>query len=169
MANNPAEKPEYVLFMSAGCKFSNNFLSKLKSKPELHKKFNIVNIDTVEELPDEVDEVPAVYDGKFLSKGVDSFKWLNEKMSDFLSAANDGLQYSFIEEEEQVFGNYSLLEQRNGSYGMGNSPVDQKSGDPTRMVAINDNTNKNRTLDSLMASRSSDLSELGIKPSAPVS
>ena len=66
------------------------------------------------------------------------------------------MTYSFVDgNEEQVFGNYSLLDQKNGSFGMGNSPVDSK--DPTRMNELSDNSNKNRTLDSLVASRSSDL------------
>ena len=48
-----------------------------------------------------------------------------------------------------------------GSYGIGNGPTNQKSqGDPTRMTELNDNTNKNRTLDSLMASRTNDLQNI---------
>ena len=54
---NVAEKPIYVLFFTPSCKFSNNLLSKLKSKPELLKKFNLVNIDALPEIPDEIDEV----------------------------------------------------------------------------------------------------------------
>ena len=135
-------------------------MSKLKSKPELLKKFNVVNIDAVAQIPDEVDEIPCVYDGKTLYKGKESFKWVNEKLSEFLSAANDGFAYSFIDgNEEQVFGAYSLLDQKNGSFGMGQTPNDQNLGDPTRMASVNDNTNKNRTLDSLMAARSSEISE----------
>jgi hypothetical protein len=147
------EKPDYVLFLTPSCKFCNNFLSKLKEKPELLKKFNVVNIDKLQVIPDEVDEVPCVYDGKNVSMGANAFKWLNEKLIEFLSPANDGLQYSFVDgQDEQVFNNYSLLDQRNGSFGMGDSPSEQK--DPTRMAVQNDNTNKNRTMDSLMASRS---------------
>ena len=163
MANQavPQEKPEFVLFMTPSCKFCNNFMNKLKPKADLLKKFNIVNIDNLEIIPDEVDEVPCVYDGKQVYQGTASFKWLDEKLSEFLDAANDSLSYSFLDgQDEQVFGNYSLLEQKNGSYGIGNGPVDQKSqGDPTRMAVINDNTNKNRTLDSLMASRTNDLQD----------
>lgn len=159
-----AEKPEFVLFLSKNCKFCKNFLDKLKPKPELFKKFNIVDIDTLKVIPDEVDEIPCVYDGKGLFKGADAFKWLNEKMSDFLDAANDGLAYSFVDnQEELVFNNYSLLDQKNGSFGMdGTAPSQQNSqlpsgSDPTRMLQMNDNTNKNRTLDSLMASRTSEV------------
>ena len=160
----PSEKPIYVLFVSSDCKFSGTFLNKLKPKEELFKKFNIINIDQVPAIPDEVDEVPCVYDGKGLFKGAAAFKWLNEKLSDFLDAANDGLAYSFIDnQDELVFNNYSLLEQKNGSFGMdGTAPSQQNSqlpsgSDPTRMLQMNDNTNKNRTLDSLMASRSSEV------------
>ena len=150
------EKPEFVLFMMQNCNFCNNFLAKLKPKPELAKKFNIVDINKLPALPDEVEEVPCVYDGKQIFQGKDSFKWLNEKLTEYLSPANDGMTYSFVDgNEEQVFGNYSLLDQKNGSFGMGNSPVDSK--DPTRMNELSDNSNKNRTLDSLVASRSSDL------------
>jgi len=159
-----AEKPEFVLFLAKSCKFCKNFLEKLKPKPELSKKFNIVDIDTLKVIPDEVDEIPCVYDGKGLFKGAAAFKWLNEKMSDFLDAANDGLAYSFIDnQEELVFNNYSLLDQKNGSFGIdGNAPSQQNNqlpsgSDPTRMLQMNDNTNKNRTLDSLMASRSSEV------------
>ena len=158
-----AEKPEFVLFLSKNCKFCKNFLDKLKPKPELSKKFNIVDIDTLKVIPDEVDEIPCVYDGKGLFKGADAFKWLNEKLSDFLDAANDGLAYSFIDnQDELVFNNYSLLEQKNGSFGMDGASPQQNTqlpsgSDPTRMLQMNDNTNKNRTLDSLMASRSSEV------------
>jgi len=161
MASVPPEKPEFVLFMTPSCKFCNNFINKLKTKQDLFKKFNIVNIDSLQMVPDEVEEVPCVYDGKQVYQGADSFKWLAEKQCEFLEAANDGLSYAFIDgQDEQVFGNYSLLEQRNGCYGVGNGVVEEKNkGDPTRMVLVNDNTNKNRTLDSLMASRTNDLQE----------
>jgi len=153
----PPEKIDFVLFISPGCKFSNNFISKLRTKPDLLKKFNFVNIDTLQMIPDEVDEIPCVYDGKSVYQGEAAFKWLNEKMSEFLDAANDGLSYSFLEgQEEQVFSNYSLLDQKNGSFGMDSNVNPQDKGDPTRMVVINDNTNKNRTLDSIMASRTTD-------------
>ena len=162
MAQPPAEKVEFVLFMSPGCKYCGNIVNKLKSKPDLMKKFNIVNIDQIEELPDEVDEVPCIYDGKIVMQGAAAFKWVDEKFTEFLDAANDGLAYAFLDgQEELVFGGYSLLEQRNGSYGIGNGPTNQKSqGDPTRMTELNDNTNKNRTLDSLMASRTNDLQNI---------
>jgi hypothetical protein len=162
MSQGPAEKVEFVLFMSPGCKYCNNIIGKLKTKPELMKKFNIVNIDQVEELPDEVDEVPCIYDGKTVMQGSLAFKWIDEKFTEFLDAANDGLPYAFIDgQDERVFGGYSLLEQKNGSYGIGNGPTNQKSqGDPTRMTELNDNTNKNRTLDSLMASRTNDLQNI---------
>ena len=162
MSSGPVEKVEYVLFMSPGCKFCGNFINKLKTKPELIKKFNIVNIDSIEAVPDEVDEIPCVYDGKEVIQGTASFKWLDEKLSEFLDAANDGLAYAFLDgQDERVFGGYSLLEQKNGSHGIGNGPTNQKGqSDPTRMAELNDNTNKNRTLDSLMASRTNDLQNI---------
>lgn len=149
-------KPEFVLFMMNGDKFCLNFISKLKSKQELMDKFNIVDIDKVPAIPDEVDEVPCVYDGKQLYKGKQAFAWLNDKSSEYLSPANDGLMYSFIDgQDEQVFNNYSLLGQSNGSYGMGEGgPV--ANNDPTRMTKINDNTN-NRTLEGLMSLRNQDI------------
>ena len=154
----PPQKPEFVVFVS-NCKFSANFLNKLNAKQELAKKFNVVDINNIN-VPDEIEEVPCVYDGKQLYQGTEAFKWLNEKLSDHLDAANDGLMYSFIDgHEEHVFGNYSLLEQKNGSFGMGGgegSPS-QNAADPTRMAVINNNENKNRTLDSIMASRNSEI------------
>jgi hypothetical protein len=144
-----ADKPEFVLFMINGDQFCNNFITKLKTKPELLKKFNIVDINKIPAIPDEVEEVPAIYDGKKIYAGTDAFSWLTDKMMDFLSAANDGMMYSFINgQEEQVFGNYSLLDQKNGSYGM--SP---ENGDPTRMTTLTDNSNKNNSLESLMNMR----------------
>ena len=160
---SPPTKPEFVLFIS-NCKFSNNFLNKLKTKEELAKKFNIVDINKIQQIPDEIEEVPCVYDGKQVHQGTHAFKWLSEKMSEYLSPANDGLMYSFIDgQEEKVFGNYSFIEQKNGSFGMGDSPVNSgdsngSQADPTRMMVMNTaNDNKNRTLDSLMAARSTDL------------
>jgi hypothetical protein len=50
-------------------KFCLNFINKLKSKEELFKKFNIVDINKIPAIPDEVDEVPAVYDGNKVYKG----------------------------------------------------------------------------------------------------
>jgi hypothetical protein len=151
-----ADKPEFVLFMVSNCKFCANFVNKLKSKPELLKKFNVVDINTIPAIPDEVDEVPCVYDGKSLYKGKQAFTWLNEKMLDFLEPANDGLYYSFLDgQDEQVFGAYSLIDQKNGSYGMGNG--EGGNSDPTRMNALTDSSNKNRTLESLMSMRSQDI------------
>jgi hypothetical protein len=145
------EKPEFVLFMINQDQFCNTFINKVKTKPDLMKKINIVDIDRIPAIPDEVDEVPCIYDGKKLYKGKEAFTWLNEKMSDMLGAANDGLMYSFLDgQEEQVFGAYSLLEQRNGSFGMG---ADGAQADPTRMTSIQDNANKNSNLESLMTTR----------------
>ena len=75
-----AEKPEFVCFMIESDKFCINFINKLKTKQELFKKFNIVDINRIPAIPDEVDEVPCVYDGKKLYKGKEAFSWLNEKM-----------------------------------------------------------------------------------------
>ena len=148
------EKVDFVAFIASDCKFSKNFLDKLKSKPELLKKFNIVDINKLQVIPNEIEEVPCVYDGKTIHQGKEAFTWLNEKMSDCLSAANDGLMYSFLEgHEEQVFENYSLLEQKNGSFGIGEQPSSSNMNDPTRMSVINNNDNKNKTLDQIMALR----------------
>jgi hypothetical protein len=137
------------------CEYCKKIIGMLRSKEELLAKFNMVNIETVPTLPDEIDEVPCIYDGKNVNKGAAAFKWLVEKMQEYLSAANDGLSYSFLEgQDEKVFGNYSLLEQKNGSFGMGDSPA---SPDPTRMMQIPDNSNKNSSLETLMASRERDL------------
>ena len=131
------------------------------TKPELEKKFNVVDINKLRDIPNEIEEVPFVYDGKVSYQGKKAFEWLNEKMAEYLSPANDGLLYSFINgNDEQVFNNYSLLEQKNGSFGMGDQPSSANMNDPTRMAKIENNENKNRTLDSLMASRSSDLSQI---------
>jgi hypothetical protein len=152
------EKMEYVVFISDDT-YSNNFMAKLKTKPELLKKFNVVDINKIPQIPDEIDEVPAVYDGKGVFQGKGAFTWLNEKMSDYLSAANDGLMYAFLEgqDEEQVFGNYSLLEQKNGCYGMGEQPSSANMNDPTRMAKIEPNDNKNRTYDSIVQARSMEI------------
>ena len=67
------DKPEFVVFVSSSnCKFSNNFLNKIKAKPELGKKFNIVDIEKLQVVPDEVEEVPCVYDGKSIYQGKDA-------------------------------------------------------------------------------------------------
>jgi hypothetical protein len=163
------EPPEFVLFMTPSCKFCNNLIAKLQTKDKLVKKFNFVNIDQLPAIPDEVDEVPCIYDGKGLFKGANAFKWLTDRSADFLDPANDGLQYSFIGgNEERVFNNYSLLEQKNGTYGMGD-PSTQKMPqeqvpiqnignqmvEPMRPTApANDKANLNQTLESLMAARS---------------
>uniref|UniRef100_A0A6C0B027 Glutaredoxin domain-containing protein n=1 Tax=viral metagenome TaxID=1070528 RepID=A0A6C0B027_9ZZZZ len=153
-------KPEYVLFIS-NCQFSNNFVNKLRTKEELAKKFNIVDINKIPSIPNEIEEVPCVYDGKQIYQGKDAFSWLNEKMGEYLSPANDGSMYSFLDgQEEKVFGNYSFLDQKNGSHGMGEQPSPSNMNDPTRMMKIDNNDNKNRTLDSLMAARSSELQNI---------
>jgi len=152
-----ADKPEFVLFMLNSDRFCINFINKLNTKPDLKKKVNIVDIDRIPAIPDEVDEVPCVYDGNKLYKGKDAFTWLSEKMSEFLGAANDGLMYSFIDgQEEQVFGTYSLLEQKNGSFGMG-PDSGNNTADPARMASIQDITNKNLSLENLMMTRNKDI------------
>ena len=145
-----AEKPIYVLFFMNNCKYSKSLISKLKQKPELLKKISMVDIDTIPDIPDEVDEVPCIYDGKQVHKGENAFKWFNDKSVEFLSPADDNLMYSFINgDEEQVFDKFSLLEQRNGSFGMGD--------------VVNQNNNSGNSgktmssLESLMSSRSLDM------------
>jgi len=146
------EKPEFVLFYMNNCKFCNNFIKKLNTKPELLTKVNLVDIDKIPVVPDEIQEIPAIYDGKNIYAGKNAFKWLDDKMSEYLSPANDGLSYSFVDgSNEQLFNNFSLLDQKNGSFGMGQDTEENK--DPTRMITINDNTNRNNTLEQLMKSR----------------
>ena len=144
-------KPAYVLFYTLNnCKYCRTFITRLKSKPDLFKMFNLVDIDKLPDLPDEVDEVPCVYDGKNIFKGDQAFKWLSEKSLEFLAPADNSLQYTFINgEEESLFNNFSLLEQKNGSFGMDNVKTDSspagKSG------------NKNMSMESLMNLRSNEL------------
>jgi hypothetical protein len=154
--NKSQEKPEYVLFIMKSCKFCNNFITRLKTKPELFSKFNIVDIEEIPSIPAEVTEVPCVYDGKQVYLSKNSFKWLNEKLSDFLLPANDSLMYSFIDgSDEQVFNNYSLLNQLNGSNGIGDSPI--KSSDPARLTKLGNEDNKKGSLESLIASREAEI------------
>ena len=82
----PSEKPDYVLFLTPNCKFCNNFINKLKAKPDLAKKFYIVDIDRLPAIPDEVDEVPCVYDGKGVFKGGDlkTVGEVRERIIDFI-------------------------------------------------------------------------------------
>ena len=149
-----ATKPTYVLFYSFNCKFSKTFINRLKSRQELFKLFNLVDIDKLPDIPDEVDEIPSVYDGKNIYKGTAAFKWLDEKAVEFLSPADDCLQYTFVNgEEESVFDKFSLLEQKNGSFGMGNA-TSPTGVEPTKSVS------KNSSMESLMASRSMDLKNL---------
>jgi len=148
------EKPIYVLFFSQKCKFCNKFMNKLNTKSELVKKVKMVDIDTIPVIPEEVNEVPALYDGKNIFCGKAAFKWLDEILLEYLSPADNGLPYSFVNgQSEQLFNNFSLLDQKNGSFGMGNGETESK--DPTRMMTINDNNNKNMTLDQLVQSRES--------------
>ena len=145
------EKKEYVLFFSPNCKFSKSFLSKIKSKSELVKKINLVDIDTINDIPEEVDEIPCIYDGKKLFKGTDAFKWLEEKSIDFLDPADDCVKYSFINgEDEKVFNNFSLLDQKNGSFGI--SEDNSQNNKITKSAGM--------SLESLMSSRSSDMQNL---------
>jgi hypothetical protein len=156
-----ADRPEFVLFIIDTDKFCLNFITKLKTKEELFKKFNIVDINRIPAIPDEIDEVPSVYDGKKIYKGKEAFSWLNEKMMDFLSPANDGISYSFLDgQEEQIFGNYSLLDQKNGSFGMGSES--DNSSDPTRTNALTDNSSKlSSTYENLISSRNQDIDIVG--------
>jgi hypothetical protein len=146
--NTNAEKKEFVLFYSPNCKFSKNFLTKLKSKMELLKKTNLVDIDNITEIPEEVDEIPCIYDGKKIFKGSDAFKWFDDKSLEFLDAADDCVSYSFINgSDEKIFNNYSLLDQQNGSFGMGETTINENK--ITKSA--------NMSLESLMSSRSSDM------------
>ena len=147
------EKPKFVLFFANDCRYSNSFLKKLRERHELFKLFKLVDINQLPSIPDEVDEVPCVYDGNQVYMGTNAFKWLDERSIEFLSAADDGLPYSFLDgQNEQVFNNFSLLEQKNGSYGIGGN---NNSNDPTRPMQPT-LENKNQTLDQLVAARSRD-------------
>jgi thiol-disulfide isomerase/thioredoxin len=146
--NTNVEKKEYVLFYSPNCKFCKNFLTKLKSKAELLKKINLVDIDNLDDIPEEVDEIPCIYDGKKVFKGPEAFKWFDDKSVEFLDAADDCVSYSFINgNDEKIFNNYSLLDQQNGSFGMGETTINENK--ITKSA--------NMSLESLMSSRSSDM------------
>jgi len=147
-----SEKKEFVLFYSPNCKFCKNLLTKIKCKPELLKKINLVNIDDITDIPEEVDEIPCIYDGKKLFKGSESFKWLDDKAMDFLDAADDCVSYSFVNgNDEKIFNNYSLLDQQNGSFGM-NEMTNNNQNKITKSA--------NMSLESLMSSRSSEIQNL---------
>jgi len=147
-----SDKKDFVLFYSPECKFCKNLLTKLNSKRELLKKINLVNIDTIDDLPDEVDEIPSIYDGKNIFKGADAFKWFDEKAMDFLLPADDCVNYTFLSgEDEQLFNNYSLLDQKNGSFGMDEQNVSQ-----TNKIT----KSANMSLETLMSNRSSDIKNL---------
>ena len=155
-----SEKPEYVLFLMNNCNFCSSFITKLKTKKELFSKFNIVNVEEIPVIPDEVSEVPCVYDGKNVHVGKNSFKWLNEKLSEFLLPADNSLSYSFINgEEEEIFSNFSLLNQLNGSSGIGDSKInkDQDRADATRITQKKDISSKGMTLEALMANRETEI------------
>lgn len=142
--NKNNEKPEFVLFISKECDYCISFITKLRTKSDLFSKFNIVDIEEIPSIPNEIEEVPCVYDGKTIYSGKKSFTWLNEKMNDFLLPANDSLNYSFLDgNEEQVFSNYSLLNQINGSIGVANE--------------TNNNNQKKDSLESLIAARAAEL------------
>jgi hypothetical protein len=76
MSSQPP-KPEFVVFVT-DCNYSRNFLNKLNTKQDLARKFNVVDINKIQSIPDEIEEVPCVYDGKQLYQGTEAFKWLNE-------------------------------------------------------------------------------------------
>lgn len=154
------EKKTYVVFVMNNCKYCSDFLKKLSSKPDLMKKFNVVDVEKIPSIPDEVDEVPAVYNGKTVYSGKNAFKFLNEIMSEYLLPAEQGMSYSFLDgNDESIFSSFSLLNQLNGSNGIGDSVV--KTDDPTRMMKMsNDSTNKNTSLESIIASRDADIRTL---------
>ena len=159
---NKPQKPEYVLFIMNNCKFSSSFINKLKKKQELFEKFNIVDVEKIPSIPNEVTEVHCVYDGKSVHAGKKAFTWLDEKLQDYLLPADDCINYSFIDgSEEPVFNNYSLINQYNGSNGIGDSPVkiglsEQINNDVQRMTKTISN-DKNRSLESLMAERDAEI------------
>ena len=157
-----AEKPKFVLFYMNNDKYCESFIKKLKSKKELVKKINLVDINQVPAIPDEVDMVPCIYDGKTLYRGEQAFKWLDDISMDYLESADSGLMYSFLDgNEEELFNGYSLIDQKNGSHGMGGNGNNEN--DPTRMGTIND-TPKNVSIESLMASRNMDYGNSSDKP-----
>ena len=155
-----AEKPKFVLFYMNNDKFCDSFIKKLKGKKELMKKMNLVDINQVPAYPEEVDMVPCIYDGKQLYKGAGAFKWMDDIGMDYLEPADTGLMYSFLDgNEEEVFNGYSLLDQKNGSHGMGGGGgTGGNTGDPTRMQVINEEP-KNVSMESLMASRNMDYND----------
>jgi hypothetical protein len=148
MSNTTGEKKDFVLFYSPNCKFCKNLLTKLKTKQELLNKINLVDIDNINDIPEEVDEIPCIYDGKKLFKGSEAFKWFDDKAVEFLDAADDCVSYSFINgSDEKIFNNYSLLDQPNGSFGINENTINQNK--ITKSA--------NMSLESLMSSRSSDM------------
>ena len=160
MANqHNQQKPEFVLFVMKNCNYCANFVNKLKSKPELLTKINIVDVEEIPSIPNEVTEVPCIYDGKQVYIGKNAFKWLNEKLNDFLLPADDSLKYSFLDgNDEEVFNKFSLLNQLNGSNGIGDSPIKSSNLDPARMAVMGNGSGNKNSLESLIASRDAEVS-----------
>ena len=71
---------------------------------------------------------------------------------EFLLPADNSLNYSFINgDEEPLFNNFSLLEQKNGSFGMGENQVQNGISESKKTMA---------SLETLMSSRSQDVISL---------
>jgi hypothetical protein len=145
--NTPAST--FILFFSNDCKFCKNLIPKVKSRPALAEKVKFVDIDKIPDLPDEVDEIPCFYDGTNIFKGAAAFKWLEDKSMEFLLPADNSLNYSFLNgEDEQLFNNFSLLEQKNGSFGMGDNVPQNGISESKKTMA---------SLETLMSSRSQEI------------
>ena len=153
MSTSQNNRPSFVLFVMSGCKFSASFLKEVKLIDDLSKKIKVVDINSVPDIPPEVTEVPCIYDGKRVYEGKECFKWLKDISIMYLSAANDGDQYSFVNgDAEKVFNTFSFINQENGSSGMGG-----KTDDPTRSISMSDQPKKaSLTMDDLISQRAAD-------------
>lgn len=105
------QAPQYIAFVSSYCQYSQQFLKELASK-HLQNLFQLVNVDTTNNLPKFVDRVPIVYDKKtrnvIVEENIDILLAQITKKTDIMTydgAVRDS-GYFYLTDTEDVFSSH---------------------------------------------------------------
>ena len=155
------KNPIHLLFYSKSCIHSEKFISILKQFPTVDSLFKKHAVEDLQQLPDSLEQVPAVVvNGEHLLEGSDAFNWLEKQVKDSFSAGPDldkksgyssELGYSFLGDQKMDELNTSTF----SSVNLKKEGVQQQNdNNPPKGVSKKEN-DMNRALEQYQRERNS--------------
>lgn len=129
---------ESLVFISPKCKFCSSLISLINTNESLKNKIQVVNIHTLNKIPQNMNTVPAIICEKTLYQGNEAFQWVNK----IISQSQESNKTTHINDPEALceFDNdcrYSSLDcEKTFSNNSNYSFIDDKNADIHNMTYI---------------------------------